>query len=118
MVEGPVPWTVSFVPWRFRSFGGFSGLRAGRGDHGADFPDDLLDEFCGVSKVALVLDVQPESGRLAEVASEAEGRVERDGPASVDDFVDAARWDADGSGEGILREAHRCHVIFEEDFSR
>ena len=88
------------------------------GHHWVDFPHDSFDEFGRVSEVTLDLDVEPESGRLTEVASEPKGRVERDGPASVDDFVDSARRDSDGSGERVLREAHRRHVIFEEDFSR
>lgn len=93
--------------------GGFGWSRDGWRFHGADFAHDSFDEFRGVSEVAFGLDVEPETGRLAEVASEAEGGVEGDGAASVDDFVDSARWDSDGSGERVLREAHRRHVIFE-----
>ena len=81
-----------------------------------NFAGDAGDERPGVAEVALGLDIQPETRRLAEIAAQAQRGVEGDRPPAVDDFMDPARRHAQGAGERVLGERQRLHVVFEEDF--
>ena len=76
---------------------------------------DLL--FLELAEIAGGLQVEPKLGALFEEFPEFEAHLGRDAAATEDDFVDAARADADGSHEGVLRNAHGHEVVFEQNFT-
>lgn len=63
------------------------------------------------------MDVEPELGTLLEEFAEFEGHFGRDAAAAEHDFVDAAWADAEGSREGVLRNAHGHEIVFKENFT-
>ena len=77
---------------------------------------DLL--FLELAEIASGLDIEPELCALFEEFHEFEGHFGRDAAATEHDFVDAARADAEGSREGVLRNAHWNEIVFKENFTR
>lgn len=58
----------------------------------------------GDGEIVLCLKRQPELGRVAEKAGEAQRGVGRDTTTSLDDIRQAAVRDREGAGEGVLRK--------------
>lgn len=77
----------------------------------------MLFFFEQLPKIAGSLDVEPELGTLFEEFAEFEGHFGRDAAAAENDFVDAAWADAEGSREGVLRNAHWHEIVFKENFT-
>ncbi len=63
-------------------------------------------------KVEVSLEVKPELRGGPEEPREPKRRVCRDGPVAVHDFVYAARWNADGVREAVLRKFKRHEEVF------
>ena len=103
-----------------RLFFVYSSCDVGAGDRrsGPDVGGESLVVFGKGAEVALNLNAVPELRRLTEEGSEADRHGRSNGAASVDDLVDGARGDADGPRHGILGDAHRNEIFFQEDFAR
>jgi hypothetical protein len=78
---------------------------------------DLLFFFEQLAEIAGGLDVEPELGTLLEEFPQFERHFGRNAAATEDDFVDAARADAEGSREGVLGDAHGHEIVFKENFT-
>ena len=59
----------------------------------------------------MVLQVEPDLCRPAEVALKTQGGIDRDGTFAFDDFIDATWWNADVFGEAIFGESERNEKI-------
>jgi len=83
----------------------------------ADSSGDLLFFFAELPKNTGGLDVEPEPCALFEKFAEFQGHLGHDAAAAENDFVDASRADAEGSREGILRNAHGNEIVLKENFT-
>jgi len=93
-------------------------LRGTGNSHGGlDVGGEFFPVFGKGAEVTLDLDAVPEFRRLAEEGSEADGHGGGDGAAGVDDLVDGAGGDADGTGHGILGDAHGKEVFLKKNFA-
>ena len=70
------------------------------------------------SEFALDLEAVPEVVGLAEEDAEANRHGGRDGAAAQHDFIDGTGRDANGTGHGILGNAHGLEIFLQEDFAR
>jgi hypothetical protein len=69
------------------------------------------------AEVAFHLDAVPEGVGLAEEDAEADGHGRCDGAFAEDDLVDRAGRDADGTGHGVLGDAHGLEVFLQQNFA-
>ena len=69
-------------------------------------------------QIIMRLQVEPELRRHLEVAPQAQGGVGGDRALTLDDLVDAARWNANVQGEPVLANAHRLEKLLGQDFTR
>lgn len=64
------------------------------------------------------LQVEPELGRGAEVARQAQGRVRGDGAATEGNLVEAGAGHLDGVGQLVDAQTHRLQEFLAQDFAR
>lgn len=76
----------------------------------------MLDS--GFAEVVHQLEVHPKFGAVAEIFGEAQRRVGRYGTLTVDDLINASRWDAKIRREPVLTDGKRGHELFEEHLAR
>jgi hypothetical protein len=69
------------------------------------------------AEVTLDLDAVPEFLGLAEEGTEAHGHGGRDGTAGVNDLIDGAWCDTDGTSHRILRNTHGDEVFLQKDLA-
>ena len=67
--------------------------------------------------VVIGLEVQPELRGGAEILAEADRGIDRDRACAADDFVDAARRNADVLGQAVFGDAQRRQEFFGENFA-
>jgi len=77
----------------------------------------LLFLFEQLAEITGGLDVEPELGALLEEFAEFEGHFRGDAATTEDDFVDAARADAEGSCGRVLGDAHGDEIVFQKNFT-
>jgi hypothetical protein len=110
----------AFTPtgWRARPRAPY--LRVSRS--GCPRPHDplqlLAQALAGLLQVVVGLESHPESLRGPEVTRQAQGRVGRHGALTVDDLVDAPRWNAKVARQTILADAHGYQKLFEQHLAR
>lgn len=93
------------------------GRLSGQG-HGVDFPVDTEGAgILGESEVVIHLNAQPEGGGVAEVDGEPQGGVGGDASFPVDDLIDPARGNAQGSSELVLADVQWFQEFLKENFA-
>jgi len=80
--------------------------------------NNLLLKFLSVPQIAFALNVEPKTRRLPKIPGKAQRGIQSDCALAVNNFVDATRRYVQSAGKRILRQAHRFHVIFPQNFSR
>jgi hypothetical protein len=77
----------------------------------------IAGSFPGFFQVVVSLQSHPELFRCAQGTGKSESGICCDGMITVDDFVDASRWDVHGTSEAILADAHWIKKLFKQDLT-
>ena len=75
----------------------------------------IAGSFPGFFQVVVSLQSHPELFRGAQGTGKPESGICCDGTIAVDDFIDASRWNAHGTSEAILADAHWIKKLFKQD---
>jgi len=110
---------LSFISEADAHIAGFTILFISRHCQNMHFANQTgSDPVFFMGKVKMRLEVEPELGRDAEIPSQSQGRVGRNAPVAMNDFIDSPGRHADVICQPVLGNAHWLQKLLHEHFAR